>query len=59
MAFLERLLPGMRERGFGRVVAIGSIAVPEPIDHLQLSNAHRPGSWPPSRCSRAGTRATE
>ena len=25
MAFLERLLPGMRERGFGRVVAIGSI----------------------------------
>ena len=43
MAFLERLLPGMRERGFGRVVAIGSIAVPEPIDYLQLSNAHRPG----------------
>jgi 3-oxoacyl-[acyl-carrier protein] reductase len=43
MAFLERLLPGMRERGFGRVVAIGSIAVPEPIDNLQLSNAHRPG----------------
>jgi len=43
MAFLERLLPGMRERGFGRVVAIGSIAVGEPIDALQLSNAHRPG----------------
>jgi 3-oxoacyl-[acyl-carrier protein] reductase len=43
MAFLERLLPGMRERGFGRVVAIGSIAVREPIDALQLSNAHRPG----------------
>jgi 3-oxoacyl-[acyl-carrier protein] reductase len=43
MAFLERLLPGMRERGFGRVVAIGSIAVLEPIDNLQLSNAHRPG----------------
>ena len=43
MAFLERLLPGMRERGFGRVVAIGSIAVSEPIDNLQLSNAHRPG----------------
>jgi len=43
MAFLERLLPGMRERGFGRVVAIGSIAVPEPVDNLQLSNAHRPG----------------
>jgi 3-oxoacyl-[acyl-carrier protein] reductase len=43
MAFLERLLPGMRERRFGRVVAIGSIAVSEPVDNLQLSNAHRPG----------------
>ncbi len=43
MAILERVLPGMRERGFGRVVAIGSMAVREPIDVLQLSNAHRPG----------------
>jgi 3-oxoacyl-[acyl-carrier protein] reductase len=43
MAFLERLLPGMRARGFGRVLAIGSLAVLEPIDALQLSNAHRPG----------------
>jgi 3-oxoacyl-[acyl-carrier protein] reductase len=43
MAFIERLLPAMRERGWGRVVAIGSIAVPEPRDALQLSNAHRPG----------------
>jgi 3-oxoacyl-[acyl-carrier protein] reductase len=43
MAFIERVLPGMRERGFGRVVAIGSVAVREPIDDLQLSNAHRPG----------------
>jgi 3-oxoacyl-[acyl-carrier protein] reductase len=43
MAILERLLPGMRERGFGRVVAIGSLAVLEPVDNLQLSNAHRPG----------------
>jgi len=43
LAFIERLLPGMRERGFGRVVAIGSMAVGEPIDSLQLSNAHRPG----------------
>ena len=43
MAFLERLLPGMRSRGWGRVVAIGSSAVREPIDSLQLSNAHRPG----------------
>lgn len=43
MAFLERLLPDMAARGWGRVVAVGSIAVPEPIDALQLSNAHRPG----------------
>ena len=43
VAFLERLLPGMASRGWGRVVAIGSMAVLEPIDALQLSNAHRPG----------------
>jgi len=43
MAFLERLLPGMRERGWGRVVAVGSIAAIEPLANLQLSNAHRPG----------------
>jgi 3-oxoacyl-[acyl-carrier protein] reductase len=43
LAFIEQLLPGMRERGFGRVVAVGSISVKEPIDDLQLSNAHRPG----------------
>lgn len=43
MAVIERVLPGMRERGWGRVVAIGSTAVIEPIDAIQLSNAHRPG----------------
>jgi len=43
MAFLERLLPGMRSRGWGRVVAVGSLAVREPIASLQLSNANRPG----------------
>jgi 3-oxoacyl-[acyl-carrier protein] reductase len=43
MAFLERLLPGMRARGWGRVVAVGSMSVREPIAALQLSNAHRPG----------------
>ena len=35
--------PEMAERGWGRVLAIGSMAVREPIDALQLSNAHRPG----------------
>lgn len=43
MAFLERLLPRMQERGWGRVVAVSSSAVREPIAAIQLSNAHRPG----------------
>jgi 3-oxoacyl-[acyl-carrier protein] reductase len=43
MAVIDGVLPGMRERGFGRILAIGSSAVREPIDILQLSNAHRPG----------------
>ena len=43
MTIIERLVPTMSERGFGRIVAIGSMAVTEPIDALQLSNAHRPG----------------
>lgn len=41
MALVERVLPGMRERGFGRIVAIGSVAVREPIGDLMLSNAYR------------------
>jgi len=43
MAILERLLPQMAERRWGRVVAVASSAVLEPIGTLQLSNAHRPG----------------
>jgi 3-oxoacyl-[acyl-carrier protein] reductase len=43
MAILRRVLPGMRARGFGRVVAVSSSAALEPIDGLQLSNANRPG----------------
>src|SRR3970040_293690 len=35
------LLPGMRERGWGRVVAIGSYAVRPPVDELAYSNAGR------------------
>jgi 3-oxoacyl-[acyl-carrier protein] reductase len=41
MALVERVVPGMRERGFGRVVSVGSSAVREPIPGLVLSNAHR------------------
>jgi 3-oxoacyl-[acyl-carrier protein] reductase len=43
MTILQRLLPEMRSRGWGRVVAVSSSAVREPITSLQLSNAHRPG----------------
>ena len=41
MALVERVLPGMRERGFGRVVNVGSSSVREPLPHLMLSNSHR------------------
>jgi 3-oxoacyl-[acyl-carrier protein] reductase len=37
----EAALPGMRERGWGRIVNVGSSSVREPIPHLTLSNAHR------------------
>lgn len=43
LAILEHVLPGMRERGWGRVLSVSSSAVREPIPALQLSNAHRPG----------------
>jgi 3-oxoacyl-[acyl-carrier protein] reductase len=41
MRLLELVLPGMRERGWGRVVAIASTTVREPIAALILSNAER------------------
>jgi 3-oxoacyl-[acyl-carrier protein] reductase len=44
MAFIERVMPGMRERGFGRVLNVSSSAVREPIPVLMLSNAHRSGT---------------
>jgi 3-oxoacyl-[acyl-carrier protein] reductase len=43
MLILARAVPGMRERGFGRVLAVSSSAAREPIPGLQLSTAHRPG----------------
>jgi 3-oxoacyl-[acyl-carrier protein] reductase len=43
MAIIERVLPGMRSRAWGRVLAVGSSAVLEPLPTIQLSNAHRPG----------------
>lgn len=41
MAFIERVLPGMRERGWGRIVNVSSTSVREPIPVLMLSNSHR------------------
>ena len=41
MALVERVLPGMRERRFGRIVNVGSSSVREPLPHLMLSNSHR------------------
>jgi 3-oxoacyl-[acyl-carrier protein] reductase len=41
MTLIERVVPGMRERGFGRVLSVASSAVREPIPGLVLSNAHR------------------
>jgi 3-oxoacyl-[acyl-carrier protein] reductase len=43
MALVQAVLPGMRERGWGRVVNISSSAAREPIPTLVLSNAHRTG----------------
>ena len=41
IALIERALPGMRERGFGRVLSVASSTVREPAPVLMLSNAHR------------------
>jgi 3-oxoacyl-[acyl-carrier protein] reductase len=41
MTLVQRVLPGMRERRFGRVLNVGSSSVREPLPHLMLSNSHR------------------
>jgi 3-oxoacyl-[acyl-carrier protein] reductase len=38
---IETALPGMRERGWGRIVNVASSSIVEPIPHLALSNIHR------------------
>ncbi len=37
----EATVPGMRERGWGRVVSVSSSSIREPIPHLTLSNSNR------------------
>jgi 3-oxoacyl-[acyl-carrier protein] reductase len=39
----RRVVPGMRERGWGRVINVTSIAVKQPVDGLILSNTVRAG----------------
>jgi 3-oxoacyl-[acyl-carrier protein] reductase len=41
MALVEGVVPGMRARGWGRVVAVSSSAVREPLPNIMLSNTHR------------------
>jgi 3-oxoacyl-[acyl-carrier protein] reductase len=41
MALIERVLPSMRERGWGRILNVASTSVREPIAPLMLSNTHR------------------
>ena len=37
----RQVLPGMKERGWGRILNITSIAVKQPVDNLMLSNSLR------------------
>jgi 3-oxoacyl-[acyl-carrier protein] reductase len=43
LALVEAALPGMRERGWGRVLSLSSSVVREPSPVLVLSAAHRAG----------------
>ena len=38
---IQAVLPGMRDRGWGRIVNVGSSTMREPIPTLTLSNIHR------------------
>ena len=41
MALVTAVVPGMRSRGWGRVLNVASTSVREVLPHLTLSNAHR------------------
>lgn len=40
-ALVDAVLPGMRERGWGRIANVASSSIREPIPYLALSNIHR------------------
>jgi 3-oxoacyl-[acyl-carrier protein] reductase len=44
------VLPGMMERGWGRIVQITSVAQKQPVDNLVLSNVIRPAVHALTRC---------
>src|SRR5207253_9532388 len=39
--FARRVLPGMKERRWGRILNVTSIAVKQPVENLMLSNSMR------------------
>ncbi|MDX6641433.1 MAG: 3-oxoacyl-[acyl-carrier protein] reductase [Solirubrobacteraceae bacterium] len=41
MALIERVVPAMRRRGWGRILNVASTTVHEPVPALMLSNSHR------------------
>jgi 3-oxoacyl-[acyl-carrier protein] reductase len=41
LALVERVVPGMRRRGWGRILNVGSSTMREPSPVLMLSNSHR------------------
>ena len=41
--FVREVGPHMRKNGWGRIIAIQSSSVKEPVEHLDLSNGIRPG----------------
>ena len=43
IALIEAALPGMRDRGWGRILSVSSSVVREPSPVLMLSQAHRAG----------------
>jgi 3-oxoacyl-[acyl-carrier protein] reductase len=41
----NRVLPAMRERGWGRIIVVGSTGMQQPIPNLALSNTLRASIW--------------